>query len=239
MEHREKLRTIFPYVLGAVTPEMLARRWEIDQLSRELRRKERELDGQKRTSAQWRAEAQNWVAEARDLGLLSAGFTANDENDERLLTALDEVVKKTSADAEVTDTALEAAAIERSELEREEGEVALQLAEVKTRAENMKRLQSAVDDYTGALKKQRERLHLSRWLRDLSEANQASCPVCGSSLQQAEHEIDTLCDALASIEATARQMDPVPAVFDRELSQVRDCQRAAKLIRLGAAKLIR
>jgi hypothetical protein len=43
MEHREKLRTIFPYVLGAVTPDALARRWEIDQLSRELRRREREL----------------------------------------------------------------------------------------------------------------------------------------------------------------------------------------------------
>ena len=44
MEHKEKLRTIFPYVLGAVTPEMLARRWEVEQLLRELRRKERELE---------------------------------------------------------------------------------------------------------------------------------------------------------------------------------------------------
>lgn len=34
MEHKEKLRTIFPYVLGAVTPEVLAKRWELDQLGR-------------------------------------------------------------------------------------------------------------------------------------------------------------------------------------------------------------
>jgi hypothetical protein len=31
-EHREKLKAIFPYVLGALTSEMLAARWEIDRL---------------------------------------------------------------------------------------------------------------------------------------------------------------------------------------------------------------
>ena len=42
-EHREKLKTVFPYVLNAVTPDMLAARWELSQLQRQLRRLEREL----------------------------------------------------------------------------------------------------------------------------------------------------------------------------------------------------
>lgn len=42
-EHREKLRTIFPYVLGAVSPEMLAMQHEVRRLRRELSRKEREF----------------------------------------------------------------------------------------------------------------------------------------------------------------------------------------------------
>ena len=42
-EHREKLKAIFPYVLGALTPEMLAARWETERLGRELRRKEAAL----------------------------------------------------------------------------------------------------------------------------------------------------------------------------------------------------
>jgi hypothetical protein len=29
-EHREKLKAIFPYVLGALTPEMLAARWKLN-----------------------------------------------------------------------------------------------------------------------------------------------------------------------------------------------------------------
>lgn len=98
----------------------------------------------------------------------------------------------------------------------------MQLAEVKGRLENMTQLRSAVDDYTGALKKQRDRLQLSRWMRDLSQGAQTKCPVCGGAFDHADGELESLCDALANVEATARQLDPVPAAFDRELVQVRE-----------------
>ncbi len=42
-EHREKLKTIFPYVLGAVSPEVLAAQHELEFVKKELSRKEREL----------------------------------------------------------------------------------------------------------------------------------------------------------------------------------------------------
>lgn len=112
MEHQEKLRTIFPYVLGAVTPDVLARRWEIDQLVRELRRKKRELEAQRTASERWRAELRNWVSEARDLGLLPPELAAPGRRDEELLVALEGIITKTSADAQVSDSALDAAANE-------------------------------------------------------------------------------------------------------------------------------
>ena len=42
MEHRTKLINIFPYVLGAVTPEILAKRQELSDLEKKLKRKELE-----------------------------------------------------------------------------------------------------------------------------------------------------------------------------------------------------
>jgi hypothetical protein len=222
MEHKEKLRTIFPYVLGAVTPDALARRWEIDQLVRELRRKERELEAQRTASAKWRSELQNWVSEARDLGLLAPELAASSRGHEEFLASLEGIITKTSADSQVTDSALDAAAIEIASLDKEEGAVSLQLAEVKNRLDNMIKLQSVVSDYTGALQKQRARLHLSRWLRDLSETTPTACPICGGAFDHANSELDALCDALANVEANARQMEPVPAAFDKELVQVRE-----------------
>src|SRR6218665_3986938 len=39
-EHREKLRKIFPYVLGAVTPALMVKQFELGRARQELRRKE-------------------------------------------------------------------------------------------------------------------------------------------------------------------------------------------------------
>lgn len=221
MEHREKLKTIFPYVIGAITPDMLAKRWEADQLQKELRRKERELEVQANASATWKAELRDWVSGAQGFGLVSPeeADAANEESD--LIGILKDIARKTSQDAEVTATGIEASSQEAADLDKEEASVALSLAEVRTRLEQMLSLRSSVDEYTGALKKQRERLELSRWLRDLPSKD-IHCPICGSENHEAQRELDALCDALAEVEASARQISPVPAVFDRELVQVRE-----------------
>ena len=44
-EHREKLKTIFPYVLGAVTAGVLQARFQLDRSNGLLRRREVELRG--------------------------------------------------------------------------------------------------------------------------------------------------------------------------------------------------
>ncbi len=219
-EHREKLRTIFPYVLGAMTPELLAKRWEMDQVQRDLRRLERELSAQTQATERWKAELKAWISEARHLGLVAEDELLDGRRESELIDVLRDAVAKSSRDASVTAVAVEASSREASELDREEAAVALQLSEVRARMEKMIRLRETVDEYTGALQKQRDRLGLSRWLRELQ--HDSNCPVCGGEFKDAQHELDLLCDALAEVEASTRQMSPVPAAFDRELVQVRE-----------------
>jgi len=57
-EHREKLKTIFPFILGAITANVLQARFELDRLNRTLRRRETELRGIESVSAAWQREAQ-------------------------------------------------------------------------------------------------------------------------------------------------------------------------------------
>ena len=47
-EHREKLKSIFPYILNAVNEDVLAARWELDRLNRVLRQKESALKAARR-----------------------------------------------------------------------------------------------------------------------------------------------------------------------------------------------
>src|SRR5262249_4580312 len=93
-EHREKLRTIFPYVLNAITPELLAKEHELQQLERELRRKDRELKEAREVSAQWIAEIHSKVTEARELGLLPLSVPSN-LTLEDMLEVLRGIVKRT------------------------------------------------------------------------------------------------------------------------------------------------
>ncbi len=72
-EHREKLKAIFPYVLGALTPEMLSARWEIERLQRELRRAEAALASTKAGVRAWQNEMQAWIRQSIELGLLPVG----------------------------------------------------------------------------------------------------------------------------------------------------------------------
>ena len=65
-EHREKLKTIFPYVLGAVTPEVLAAQHELEFVKKELSRKERELANIRQVSERWHAELRSWASHAHN-----------------------------------------------------------------------------------------------------------------------------------------------------------------------------
>jgi hypothetical protein len=67
-EHREKLKTIFPYILGAITGSVLQARFEADRLSRILRRKEAELRDVVSATDAWRLEAQGWLRQGIELG---------------------------------------------------------------------------------------------------------------------------------------------------------------------------
>ena len=78
-EHREKLRAIFPYVLGALTPKMLAARWEIERLQRSLRRAQMALEQSRSAARGWGKEIQTWLRQAIEFGLIPADTHISDD----------------------------------------------------------------------------------------------------------------------------------------------------------------
>ena len=67
-EHREKLKTIFPYILGAVTGPVLEARFELDRLARNLRRKESDFRAITDASRCMETEARGWLRQALNSG---------------------------------------------------------------------------------------------------------------------------------------------------------------------------
>jgi Protein of unknown function (DUF3732) len=218
-EHREKLRTIFPYVLGALTPEVLAKQHELGQLRRDLQRKERELAALRQVSERWISEIRGWASQARELGLMASPLDSNTP----ISTIIDELRRVTltvDIDPRTTEESVQASVQELVDLQQEESSRAVELAKLRRRLVEMERLRATATEYGGQLHMQRDRLKVAEWLAHL-HSDGTVCPVCGQGMGEQEG-IRELLEALVQIELSSGQFREVPAAFDREEQRVRE-----------------
>jgi len=128
-------RHVLPYVLGAVTPEVLAAQYELERLNSELRRKKRDLQRAKAASSRWEAQMSAHLARAEELGL-HTGDVADSISADAMLHLLRAVAAKTVDDFQ-TDSSTITGAVERQiELEGADVKLATELAGSKFRHHN-------------------------------------------------------------------------------------------------------
>lgn len=218
-EHREKLRKIFPYVLGAITPALMAKQFELNRKRQLLRRKEKELKDAQDVSARWLADLRSKFSEAQELGLIPR--LEEEISRDQMIELLEEIITRTDLTLAVSTTTISDALRELNSLESEEREVSRELTTLRHRLEEMNRMRVGIQQYDAALTVQRGRLHLSSWL--VSHANDESdCPMCGSHTDSAKRKLQGLSQRLEEVEAAAGadKDKEIPAAFDRELQRV-------------------
>jgi hypothetical protein len=218
-EHREKLRTIFPYVLNAITPNMLAKQHELSQLSKELKRKRNELETIKQVSERWMAEIKAKVSEAKELGFLKKSISPNANRDE-LIDMLKDVVSTSGDKINVTKESVDEAVHELIGLQDEESRISNELVGFRRRLAEMSALRQSTIQFRGTLQIQRDRLKISQWMHETQDVNN-ECPLCGNLLAQSTQQLDSLINSLREIEIMAGEFDNIPAAFDREFERVR------------------
>jgi len=219
VDHRQKLRSIFPYVLGAISAQTLARRHQLQQLQRDLRRKEQELANIAAVSEKWRATASARLAEARDLGLVPQ-LSREPLSYPDTLDLLRQIASSPKPDVNVTASSINEGIEELNRLNTEEEGLAQELSQLRKRLAEMEELRNNAETFKSALQTQRDRLHVSRWLQD-KVADDHSCPVCGNGLAASNTRLQGLVNNLEELEKAAGRMDSVPPSFDRELERVR------------------
>lgn len=218
--HREKLRrNILPYVLGAVSPEVLAAQHELERLNRELRRKERDLERARTASSRWEAEMAGQLANAQELGLVEPSGIS-DLSQDAMLTLLRSVAQKTVDDFRADSTTITRAVEDLIALEAVEAKHSEDLAALKGRQGELSRLREGAGGYREALLLQRERLTVSEWLTSQPSPD-GGCPLCGGDLIPEREAVEELRKNLSEVEATASQLSELPAAIDREVQQLR------------------
>jgi hypothetical protein len=222
-EHREKLKAIFPYVLGALTPEMLAARWEIERLNRDLRRKEAALQAGKTAVRAWQTETQAWIRNAIEFGLLPVDTQIPTEwND--VIDLLRRAANANTRASFATLGSIEPSMQQLHALRQAESDAAARLADQRQRLNEIQRLLSTSQTYGSAIRIQRDRLDISSWLR--ARADDGADPLVALG-DGGRDKLDALTEALAGIDVQLRTQPSLSDAFDKERLRLRGEVEAA------------
>lgn len=232
-EHRDKLKTIFPYILQAVTAEVLQARHELDRLNRILRRREIDLRTLVTAGNAWRLEATAWLRQAIEFGLLPPDQVIPIEWPD-IVDLLRGLVEASSEAAHPTLAGIDAALARLQELRDVESRVAAELTQRRQRLSELRRLIESSDAYGTGLRIQRDRLSISDWLRQLvpSDRPEDVVAILGDGGRE---KVEQLSDALAAVEVRLRTHPTVSDTLDREVLRLRG-EAEESLVRLSEVR---
>lgn len=216
-EHRNKLINIFPYVLGAITPEVLSARQELIDLQRKLKKKESDYNRLCELTIQWEHEIKAWISVAIELGLLEESNRSL--KFEAQLGLLQELVKNNTEEKVIKSDGIIKGSEEMVMLREKENALAMELTKYKNRYTEMSQLMKNVSEYRDALSIQVERLNITEWL-DEKAKKEHICPVCQQKCSD-DAQRNLYLSRLEENRKKQKQMEKIPAAFEREYDMVK------------------
>lgn len=226
-EHREKLKAVFPYVLGALTPEMLMARWEIDRLTRLLRQAESRMRAVQNAVRAWQSETNAWLRQAIELGLLPQDTQIPSGDTDRTIDLLYLATKANTRASFATIASIDPSLNRLAELQNQEAEAATKLAVQRQRLAEVQRLVESGQRFGNAIRIQQDRLNISEWLK--AKARDTDDPI--ARIAEGKEKLDALVQALAGIEIQLRGQPNLSDTFDRERLRIRgEVEEATKTL---------
>ena len=222
-EHREKLRIIFPLVLGSIDAATLAKQRELKDAEREYDKLRRELEARTTAARAWEAEVESYYLQAKGLGLLAdAPSPGPDWGLDKYLLELRRVpdsVRQMDL-PEVREGTNEAASGEFVRVAAEEDQLAQDTGSLKRRLDKIDQLSASLNDYGSSFTSQEDRLEGVGWLEEKLRDNH-ECPVCTAVHTNGNTrltELQTLAREMKTLAVSVRQ---APAKLDQEQASLR------------------
>lgn len=195
MAHRQKLVSIFNYVLKAVDNQYLELKEELKNIDRELYDLNREFEKKQRSINRWLGQIRGFYTQAKEFGLLSQhGYPEDNWSSADYIIKLREIPNELE-ESIIPQSSLDAVAITSNriaELTNMEVEIAYSINNLRHRQELLKNLVESNRIYRDDLLTQHGRLKSSSWFNDLLERHEEKCPFCLSETDNAKGYISNL-----------------------------------------------
>lgn len=228
-EHREKLRIIFPLVLGAVDSDYLRAEQELKLVDRLLTEKEAQLNRRRESARAWEAEAFGLYTRAKELSLLPLP-----EGRPRTLSECLVALRRVAATRELPSYQVGsggAASEELLRLRERDYRIDGELGDLRRQLVRLQELRDRIGGYRDVLGRQKGRLESLGWFKAALHASE-QCPLCLSVTTQARKEVGELEVAAAQLASELATVESTPAVLEREeLSVLEEIQTKEEELR--------
>lgn len=220
-EYRERLKNVFPFALGAITAEILAKQYELKKLRGLLQKKESELKKLKQISERWVAEIKANVSKTVEYGLWPQEADSRSEDIDYLVKNLRQISGSPKPNIMISGETVDSTVNKIKELRVEENDLSYRIAELRNSLYEMDKLKTTLDQHNGVSSLKRDRLRLSEWLNSAKKENQ-ECPICGSISSKSQENLNELCKAFHEFEIEANSSLEIPSAFHREYEKIKD-----------------
>lgn len=226
-EHREKLRIIFPLVLGALDADTLAKQRELKDTERDHDRLRRELDARVASARAWEAEVEGYYLQARGLGLLpessspQPGWTLEKYMLE--LQSVPETVRRLDL-PDVQEGTGERATTELTRLIEAEDQLGQEIGALRRRLDKLDQLNSSMTEYGISLTSQEDRLQGVGWFAKSITTHQ--CPVCSAVHAEENPQIADLKVLAGEFQSLSTQVQHAPPKLDEALAELKQDLRS-------------
>lgn len=222
-EHREKLQSIFPFVLGSVTPALLLHQRELKNLEKEEKKLQSDIDSHRRAAKRWLDDVESYYIQAKRYGLISA------ETDDRTRWSPEEYLLKLRAaqdsfeanrPPEICPGIGSRYAEELKAVFDQENALASEVGDLSRRLAKLERLGSAFDEYTKEETENNDRLASVGWFKNrLSHLD--SCPFCASAFKKPPESLKKLIEVANAFSELSRNIGIAPTRLDVERQTIR------------------
>lgn len=221
-EHQQKLKTIFPLIIGAITNEALNIERELKDLDSLLRKFQLELSTKKQAVDTWRNNLQMLFNKAIQLGLVkNIPKDCQHFDAERYLYHLNLVITNFNENSlpKYESGASEKVVRLHSELRLNERNLQSEIGIRKIRLSKLENLTSSTTQYKQTVSTQQKRLEPVSWFK--AKLNNEFCPFCESKNEIAQKQIESLENYTKDLEAISNAINTSDVNLDKEMADIR------------------
>ncbi|WP_347028405.1 DUF3732 domain-containing protein [Bacteroides intestinalis] len=221
-QNREKLITIFPYILGILDDELLGLKEELKDLKSREKALGRELEQRKDIANNWLSEVKSYYAIAFEFGLIDG-----DLNDSSSWSPKDYIIRLRQALSRIDKNVIPLIKVGAStkisqrlaELDEKEFQVAAQIQEKKEKLYLIQSIKTSNKDYGNDILVQNSRLEAVSWLKS-NINNKHHCPFCGSKSTSAKEYVDNYYTLSNELSNLSRRVADSHRVFNKEITTI-------------------